>query len=55
LTIETIGTTDDPTQLHQTIEKVEAFLQQAEEDTVQATQVLAQVQSEHIVQQKKEK
>jgi chromosome segregation ATPase len=54
LTIETIGTGDEPTQLRQIAEKVEARLRRAQEDTAQATQALAQVQSAHIVQQRKE-
>jgi hypothetical protein len=50
----TTGTSDEPTQLHQITEKVEARLRRAHEDTAQATQALAQVQSALIVQQRKE-
>jgi hypothetical protein len=53
LTIEIIGTGDEPTQLRHIAEKVEAHLRGAQEDTVQATQALAQAQSAHIVQQRK--
>jgi hypothetical protein len=43
LTIETIGTSDEPTQLRQIAEKVKARLRRAQEDTTQATQALEQV------------
>ena len=42
-TIGTTGTGDEPTQLHQIVNKVEARLRRAQEDTVQATQDLTQV------------
>jgi hypothetical protein len=50
LTIETKGITDEPTQLCQIAEKVESRLRRDQEDTTQATQALAQVQSAHRVQ-----
>jgi hypothetical protein len=53
LTIGTTGTGDDPTQLHQIADKVEARLRRAQEDTVQATQALTQVQSALVEQQSK--
>ena len=43
LMMGTTGTGDEPTQLHQIIKKVEAHLRRAQEDTMQATQALAQV------------
>jgi hypothetical protein len=52
--LEQIGTGDEPTQLHQITEKVEARLQRAQEDTAQATQALTQVQSALVEQQSKE-
>jgi hypothetical protein len=54
LTIGTTGTGDEPTQLHQITEKVEARLRRAQEDTAQATQALTQVQSALVEQQSKE-
>jgi hypothetical protein len=53
LTMETPGTGDEPTQLRQITEKVEARLRQAQEDIVQATQALAQEHSTHREQQRK--
>jgi hypothetical protein len=50
LTIGTIGTGDEPTQLHQIINKIEAHLRRAQEDTSQATQALKQVQRELVEQ-----
>jgi hypothetical protein len=50
----TVGTGNEPTQLHQITEKLKVHLQRSQEDTVQATQALAQVQSTLIVQQRKE-
>jgi hypothetical protein len=38
----TSGTSDEPTQLHQNNDQVEALLQRAQEDTTQATQALMQ-------------
>jgi chromosome segregation ATPase len=55
LTIGTAGTGDEPTQLHQIAEKVEARLRRAQEDTAQATQDLTQVQSALVEQQSKAK
>ena len=52
LTIETIGTSDEPTQLRQIAEKVEAHLRRAQEDTTQATQALMQAQKALLEQQK---
>jgi hypothetical protein len=46
----TTRTSDDPSQLHQTIDQVEAHLRRAQGDTTQATQALAQVQSTLIEQ-----
>jgi hypothetical protein len=34
---------DEPTQLHQIVDTVEAFLRRAQEETTQATQALVQV------------
>jgi hypothetical protein len=45
----TIGTTrkdDEPAQLHHIIDKVEALLQQAQEETTHATQDLVQAQED---------
>jgi hypothetical protein len=53
LTIGTTGTGDEPTQLHQIVDKVEARLRRAQEDTAQATQALTQVQSALVEQQSK--
>jgi heme-binding NEAT domain protein len=47
LTMEISGTGDEPTQLHQITEKVEARLRRAQEDIEKATQALAQAQSAH--------
>jgi hypothetical protein len=52
--IETTGTVDEPTQLRQIVEKVEARLRRSQEDTVQATQDLEKVQITLRVQQRKE-
>jgi hypothetical protein len=53
LTIETTRTVDEPTELRQIVYKVEARLRRSHEDTTQATQALAQVQSTHRIQQRK--
>jgi hypothetical protein len=47
LTMEILGTGDDPTQLRQIAEKVEAHLRRSQEDIVKATQALVQEQSAH--------
>jgi hypothetical protein len=54
LKIRKTGTGDEPTQLHQIAEKVEAHLQRAQEDIAQATQDLIQVKSALVEQQSKE-
>ena len=54
MTIGIAGTCDEPTQLHQIVDKVEARLRRAQEDTSQATQALTQVQSALVEQQSKE-
>jgi hypothetical protein len=51
----TLGIGDDPTQLHQIIDQVEARLRRAQEDTVQATQALMQAQNTLLEQQSEEK
>jgi hypothetical protein len=53
LTIGTVGTGDEPTHLHQIIDKVEACLRRDQEDTAQATQALTQVQSALVEQHSK--
>jgi hypothetical protein len=53
LIMETPGTTDEPTQLRQITEKVEAHLRRAQEDIAQATQALAQEHSTNREQQRK--
>jgi hypothetical protein len=54
LTTGTTGTGNEPTQLHKIVDKVEDHLRRAQEDTAQATQALAQVQSALVEQQSKE-
>jgi hypothetical protein len=54
LTMEISGTGDEPTQLRQITEKVEARLRRAQEDIAKATQALVQAQSTHEEQQRKE-
>jgi hypothetical protein len=49
---ETSGTGDEPTQLHQIADQVEARLQRAQEDTAQATQALMQAQTTLLEKQK---
>jgi hypothetical protein len=44
LTAGTVEPGDEPAQLHQIVDMVEAHLRQAQEDTAQATQALTQVQ-----------
>jgi hypothetical protein len=51
----TSGTGDEPTQLHQIADKVEARLRRAQEDTTQATQALMQAQKTLIEQQNEAK
>ena len=53
LTTEIIGIGDEPTQLHQIADKVEARLRRAQEDIAKATQALTQVQSTLVEQQSK--
>jgi hypothetical protein len=55
LTMEIPGIGDDPTQLRQITEKVEARLRRAQEDITQATQALAQEHNTHGEQQRKAK
>jgi hypothetical protein len=47
----TSGTGDEPTQLHQIVDQVEARLRRAQEDTTQATQALMQAQKALLEQQ----
>jgi hypothetical protein len=54
LVVATAGTDDEPTQLHQIIDKVEACLRRAQEDTAKATQALTQVQNALLEKQSKE-
>jgi hypothetical protein len=49
---ETLGTGDEPTQLHQITDQVEARLRRAQEDIAQATQALMQEQTTLLEQQK---
>jgi hypothetical protein len=53
IAMEISGTGDEPTQLRQIAEKVEARLRRAQEDIAKATQALAQEQSAHEEQQRK--
>lgn len=53
LTMEISGTGDEPTQLRQITEKVEARLRRAQEDITKATRALAQAQSAHEEQRRK--
>jgi hypothetical protein len=53
LIMEISGTGDEPTELIQITEKVEARLRQAQEDIAKATQDLAQAQSTHEEQWRK--
>jgi hypothetical protein len=46
LTIRTVRKANEPTQLHQIIDKVKAHLQQAQEETTHATQDLVQAQED---------
>jgi hypothetical protein len=46
LTVGTPELGDEPTQLHQIVDTVEAHLRRAQEETTQATQALAQVQKD---------
>jgi hypothetical protein len=48
---ETSGIGDDPTQLHQIIDQIEARLRRSQEDTTQATQALMQAQKAILEQQ----
>jgi hypothetical protein len=50
----TIGTGNEPTQLHQITEKVKSHLRRAQEDIAQATQALTQVHNALVEQQSKE-